>query len=611
VSLDLELEIEPGPQVGSYSITVHRSPAGETSTVNELDVADLLARRPALQASVLASAEGASSHGGGVIRDVGLTLFRALFSGPVYGRYTAAVAAAADRGEPLRIVLRLRAPELAAVAWEALLDPETEEYVCQQEPLVRHVQSPKAANPLTVPAPLRVLGVVAAPKDLAPIDVAEEKRRVSEALAETVRDGRVVLDWVASGTWADVQDRLLNDVWHVLHFVGHGGYDPAADEGVLALVGDNGNADFVGAKRFATLLHTARPVPRLIVLNTCASGESGVDDLFSSTAAALVRSGVTAVVAMQFVISDRAAIAFSRGMYAAIAQNRALDEAVRIGRIEILGTSSHTLEWITPVVYLRTPQATLFSLTPAPPAPPGSWFSRHRRLVRGLGGVAALALVAASLVWVFRPDDSSCGAVSDGFDSTSLGQGWEERNGGEVEVFDGRLTVTAADGADIRVDLQGDVTAPWVARPVTDSFAVETSLTVDPRFTYQGAGLLLYRDGDNYVRLERGFGSVDAIVLEYAADGRHLKVHGPFEGENVVSTSATNVELRLVRNGSDVSASWRPTGSDDWRGLGGSIALEGDADVGVTVLNRAQPPSGDPLMQPLTASFDRVSIRCG
>jgi len=309
---------------------------------------------------------------------------------------------------------------------------------------------------------------------------------------------------------------------------------------------------------------------------------------------------------MQFVVSDRAAIAFSRGMYAAIAQNRPLDEAVRIGRIDILGTSPHTLEWITPVVYLRTPQAALFSLTPTPPG----WLSRHRRLVGWLGGVAALALVA-TLVWALRPGDGSCGAVTDGFDGAALSEDWEPRNGGQVEVGDGRLTVTAPDGADIRVDLQGEVTAPWVARPVTDSFAVETSLTVDPRFTYQGAGLLLYRDGDNYVRLERGFGSLDAIVLEYAADGRHLKVHGPFEGENVISTSATNLELRLVRDGSDVSASWRPTGSDDWRGLGGSIALEGDADVGVTVLNRAQPPSGDPDKEPLTASFDRVRITCG
>jgi len=112
VSLDLELEIEPGPEPGTYSVTVHRSPAGETSTVTELDVDGLLARRPDLQASVLASADGASSDGGRVVRDVGLTLFRAIFSGSVYGRYSAAVAAAADREEPLRIVLRLRAPEL-------------------------------------------------------------------------------------------------------------------------------------------------------------------------------------------------------------------------------------------------------------------------------------------------------------------------------------------------------------------------------------------------------------------------------------------------------------------------------------------------------------------
>ena len=61
------------------------------------------------------------------------------------------------------------------------------------------------------------------------------------------------------------------------------------------------------------------------------------DDLFSGTAAALVRSGIHAVAAMQFAISDGAAVSFARGFYTALARGRRVDEAVRSGRIGILG----------------------------------------------------------------------------------------------------------------------------------------------------------------------------------------------------------------------------------------------------------------------------------
>jgi hypothetical protein len=88
-------------------------------------------------------------------------------------------------------------------------------------------------------------------------------------------------------------------------------------------------------------------------------------DLFSGTAAALVRSGVAAVTAMQYAISDLAAVAFSRGFYTALAHGRGVDEAVSAGRVGILGTSGRTLEWVTPVMYLRGSDARLFTVPPA------------------------------------------------------------------------------------------------------------------------------------------------------------------------------------------------------------------------------------------------------
>jgi len=116
VSYDVELEIGPADGASGYEVIVVRSPAGEATGSLRLDVAGLLARRRELQATVLASAVTARSLTTMELslREVGQALFAALFTGPVYGRYTASVAAAAERGEPLRVVLRLHTSELAA-----------------------------------------------------------------------------------------------------------------------------------------------------------------------------------------------------------------------------------------------------------------------------------------------------------------------------------------------------------------------------------------------------------------------------------------------------------------------------------------------------------------
>ena len=366
---DLEIEIRQGATPGTYEVEVD-SPAGPATGTMRLDAAAILDRRRELAASVLASSVTRRSTFTTLerpVRDVGHALFEALFAGRVYGRYTASLQQAGGRGEALRVVLRLRAPELAGIPWETLYDPEAGEYLCQREPVVRYVEAAQPSTPLSATGPLRILGLVAAPSDLDSLDTAEEKRRLDDALGELDDQGVVEMVWVEGGSWGALQHQLMAGPWHVLHVIGHGGVRDGG--GVLALEDERtGKASMVSATRFARLLHACRPVPRLVVLNSCSSGESAADDLLSSTAAALVHSGISAAVAMQFAVTDPAALAFSRGFYQALAHNIAVDEAVRLGRIAIDGTSEQTLEWVTPVIYLRTDDARLFELTSQPRA---------------------------------------------------------------------------------------------------------------------------------------------------------------------------------------------------------------------------------------------------
>jgi outer membrane protein assembly factor BamB len=368
VNGDIELEIGPGSIAGSYAVRVMRAAAGgEPTGTLELDVEELLGRRETLEATLLASAVARRSGAPAErpVQEVGQQLFEALFTGPVYGMYRASLGVARQQGKRLRVVLRLTVPELAAVPWEMLFDPETGTYLCRQEPLVRHVPAPYTVDPVDVRSPLRVLGLVASPRGLPKLDVEAEKDHLAQALATPIADGLVEVVWVPEATWDGVHALLLAEEWHVLHFVGHGDYSAQADEGVLALVGADGRAEPVEASRLADLLGEAQPSPRLVVLNSCSSGRTGVNDLFSGTAAALVRSGISAVAAMQFTISDAAAIAFARGFYTAIAHGRDVDDAARSGRIAILG-APHSLEWVTPVLYVRGQGTQLFTLTKSP-----------------------------------------------------------------------------------------------------------------------------------------------------------------------------------------------------------------------------------------------------
>ena len=414
MSAIIELEIGPGEEPGAWEVRVLRSAGADTASASfRLDVDTLITRLPFMDSTVLASAVPARrvlTEGETEIQRVGTELFAAVFSGEVEEAYRTSRAVAKERGESLQVRLRLVAPTLAALPWESLYDPEAGVYVCRKEPLIRQIPTTDVMEPLSLDPPLRVLAMVAAPSDLPAIDAGAERTRLETALGPHIARGRILVEWLDDVTWANVHEKLLSAPWHVLHFVGHGSYDSSSDEGVLAFVGSDGRAEYVDASALADLLDQAEPTPRLVVINSCMSGTSSTDELYSGTAAALVNSGINAVAAMQFTISDAAAVAFSQGFYSALAYGRRIDEAVVSGRIAILGLGRDTLEWVTPVLCLRGDETQLFVLPPSAedaepatdvpgsPVPPSE--PRRKPDPRRVGLIAGVAAGAALLLGI-------------------------------------------------------------------------------------------------------------------------------------------------------------------------------------------------------------------
>ncbi len=301
------------------------------------------------------------------VQTFGRALFDALFVGEVRGRYDLAQREAAREGKGLRVRLRIQPAALAALPWEFLYDPRSAEYVClsAHTPLVRYIELPRPMQPLIVPPPLRILGLIASPAGLEPLDVTREQARVERAVAGLQERGLVELTWLPGQTWRDLQRAMRSGPWHIFHFIGHGGFDPDADEGLVALADDEGRPHHLQATHLGRLLADHRSL-RLVLLNACEGARGSDRDIFSSTAAILVRRGLPAVIAMQYEITDRAAVEFSQALYESLADGLPVEAAVTEARKAISIGVANSLEWGTPVLYSRASDGLLFDLAAAP-----------------------------------------------------------------------------------------------------------------------------------------------------------------------------------------------------------------------------------------------------
>ena len=361
MSQDRDFEIELDGQAGCYRLHV-KSPTGEANTNVGFDPAHLGMDLETLQARLLASATESRAVVQELersLRQVGQALFDSVFQASAVALLLSSRNEVERADGRLRIVLRLRPPELAVLPWELMFSDDYGGYLCRRSRVVRYIDVPEQVRPLTtVTPPLRVLGMTALPGDLAALDAGAEQDRLQELLAPLQARGQVAVDWVQGQSWEAAKEALYAGC-QVFHFIGHGGFDRDRGEGVIAFADERGRRQLVGASALADLLSLADPMPRLVVLNSCRTGAGAVADVFSSTAATLART-IPAVVAMQFAITDDAAAVFSSGFYQALVHNRGVDEAVRAGRIGLTGPNMGTLEWVTPVLYLRSPDTRLF-----------------------------------------------------------------------------------------------------------------------------------------------------------------------------------------------------------------------------------------------------------
>jgi CHAT domain-containing protein len=345
-------------------------------------------------------------------RDLGQDLFDALFQGSVRDVYIRALDAAAGRG--LRVTLCLsEAPELMRIPWEYMFH-EQHYLALSRTPVVRYLDLPSPPKTLAVQGPLRVLGMVSNPQTTTALDAASERAHIEQALEQLKARGLAEIDWIEPPTLRQLEHRLGEREYHVLHLICHGAFVDEARGGVLAFETDEGAEDAVSGDRLGDILYGHDSL-RLVVLNACEGAQSDREDQFAGVASAIVQREIPAVIAMQFEITDRAATLFAGELYAALADGRPVDAALVEARRAIYA-ARESVEFATPVLFMRTQNGRLFDLTPAQTAPvieqrpvsdepparildtPPRAVPVGRRTARSVALFAALALVAGLTV---------------------------------------------------------------------------------------------------------------------------------------------------------------------------------------------------------------------
>jgi len=283
------------------------------------------------------------------------------------------------RGQARRLRLSL-ANAAAALPWEALLDGhKLNGCPARLFSVVRYIPTSPPLQPLDIGAePLRILVVFADPygglSDGLPEEASFQKERAAIKAALQSAESRkdLCIDFVGPGagrTLDLIKAKVAEHKYHVLHFFGHG---HSTGQGQLEFEGARGECDLVGWGQLQRVLEPTLSSLHLVVLNSCELAQLDEELVtyspFSNLAGSFLNAGAAMVIAMQYPIRTATATRFTDAFYKYLgprlfASAEDVEDAVVQGRGAI-ENEPNAVEWITPVVFTRVQDDTIFRFGP-------------------------------------------------------------------------------------------------------------------------------------------------------------------------------------------------------------------------------------------------------
>jgi len=284
------------------------------------------------------------------VKELGSRLFQDLFAGDLLELFRSLQDEAHSRKSCLRILLNIDSPELAQLPWEYLYDAQHHQFLSLsvETPLIRFLSLPKRP-PQPLRLPLRILVMISNPQGTGALDAEVEWQSLQKVFEGS---SQVELVALRQPTIGQLLQTLRQSDFHIFHYIGHGAFDERSGEGGLILEGEKGAPYLLTGSRLGAALHDERTL-RLAVFNACDGAAATASDPFAGLGQSIVRAGIPAVIAMQTIISDVAAVAFARELYTALADGFPVDAALTEAR-KLIFTSGGAIEWGSPVLFLRS-----------------------------------------------------------------------------------------------------------------------------------------------------------------------------------------------------------------------------------------------------------------
>ena len=324
----------------------------------------------------------------------GERLFRWLLSDD---RLKTAWAEVRGRCPQRRVRLRIdaSAPELHTLPWELLRDPgegtiPQDLAAADATPFSRYLAGQWQPGAPILKRPIKVLLAIANPKNLetdyglSAIVVDQELAMLKEAakgldveitlfppqpvgFSIQTRDGDIanVTSQSKPCTLSSLELELKKG-YHVLHFIGHGGFSERDRKAVLYMADSDNQVKLENDADIAAML--ARQLAgteaeqsdklRLVFLSSCQTATRSPADAFRGLAPKLVAAGVPAVVAMQDMVPIQTAQAFARRFYEQLLQHGLVDLAANEARSALL--TARLPGAAIPVLFMRQLNGQLF-----------------------------------------------------------------------------------------------------------------------------------------------------------------------------------------------------------------------------------------------------------
>jgi hypothetical protein len=167
---------------------------------------------------------------------------------------------------------------------------------------------------------ISILLLSADPTNATRLRLGEEFREIQEKLKLSQWRALFKLEQRMSVRPADISQALLDVQPDIVHFTGHG-----SSMGSLYIEDLAGNAHAIEPDTLAALFEIFAKRINCVILNAC----------YSEIQAKAIARHIPNVIGMHQRISDRAAIAFVIGFYQALGAGRSVEEAYRLGCVQI------------------------------------------------------------------------------------------------------------------------------------------------------------------------------------------------------------------------------------------------------------------------------------